>query len=59
MVAVVRFAGCMNHMVFVKAGVFCEALFTARHCAHIRFLSWRSKNESDNGKQVLISFLIL
>lgn len=38
MVAVVRFAGCVNNMVFVKAGVFCEALFTPRHRAHIRFL---------------------
>lgn len=42
MVTVVRFAGCMDHMVFVKAGVFCEALFAARHCTHIRFLSWRN-----------------
>lgn len=43
MVAVVRFAGCMNNVVFVKAGVFCEALFAPRHCTHIWFLSWGSR----------------
>lgn len=43
-VAVVRFAGCVDHVVFVKAGVFCEALFTARHCADVRFLSWGGRN---------------
>lgn len=38
-VAVVRFARRVDDMVFVKAGVLCEALFTPGHCAHIRFLS--------------------
>lgn len=43
MIAVVRFTGRMNNMVFVKAGVFCEAFFTPRHCAHIRLLTWSGK----------------
>lgn len=38
MVAVVGFAGRVNHVVFVKAGVFSEALFTAGDCADVRFL---------------------
>lgn len=39
-VAVVRFARRVHHVVFVKAGVFREALLAARHCAHVRFLTW-------------------
>lgn len=39
-VAVVRFARRVDHVVFVQAGVFGEALLAARHCAHVRFLTW-------------------
>jgi len=40
-VAVVRFAGRVDHVVLVEAGVLREALLTAVHGADIRFLSWR------------------
>lgn len=39
-VAVVWLARCVDHVVFVQAGVFCEALLAARHCAHVWFLAW-------------------
>lgn len=45
-VAVVRFAGRVDHMVFVEAGVFSEALLTARHCAHVGFLSCSSTKQA-------------
>lgn len=39
-VAVVRLARRVDHVVFVKAGVLCEALLAAGHRAHVRFLTW-------------------
>lgn len=40
-ITVVGFAGCMNHMVLVQAGVLCEAFVTARYSANVRLLSWK------------------
>lgn len=54
MIAVVWFTGRMNNMVFVKAGVFCEALFTPRHCAHIWFLTCSGKAVKKKKKKVLL-----
>lgn len=39
-VAGVRFAVGVNHMVLVQAGVLRESLITPWHGAHVRFLSW-------------------
>lgn len=48
-VAVVRLARCVYHVVLVEAGVLGEALFTARHSAHIRLLTCRSGSEVNEG----------
>lgn len=40
-ITVVGFAGCVNHVVLVQAGVLCEAFVTARHSANVRLLSWK------------------
>ena len=46
-VTVVRLAGCVDHMVFVEAGVLSETLLTARHRAHVWLLAW-GVGDSDN-----------
>ena len=38
-VAGVRFAVCVNHMVLVQAGVLCKSLPTARYCTQVGLLS--------------------
>lgn len=60
-VAVVRFAGRMYNMVFVKAGIFCKTFFTPRYCAHVWFLSWRDRkvlwlNETTDKKSLHFDF---
>lgn len=43
MVAVIGFAGSMDHVVLIETGVLSEALITARHSAHIWLLTYRCK----------------
>lgn len=44
-VAVVGLAWCVDHMVFVQAGVLCEAFITTRNCAYIGLLSCKNAKE--------------
>lgn len=49
-VAGVGFAVRVHHVVLVQAGVFGEALATARHCAHVWLLSCSPEETSGHIK---------
>lgn len=44
-IAVVRLARRVDHVVFVEARVFRKALLAARDRAHVRLLTWRETHE--------------
>lgn len=50
-VAVVRLARRVDHVVLVQAGVLGEALLAARHSAHIRLLTCKNEPEVNKGQE--------
>lgn len=50
-VAVVRLARRVDHVVLVQAGVLSEALLAAGHGAHVRLLTCRNKPEVSEGRE--------
>lgn len=50
-VAVVRLAWCVDHVVFVQAGVLGKTLLAAGHSAHVRLLTCGNKSKVSEGQK--------